>query len=176
MRLTAQKECVTIGAPHASLDGMLELPDKPVGIVAFAHGSGSSRLSPRNNFVAEVLRHASFGTLLLDLLTRHEDEQYKTRFDIALLTERLDAAIASYNRSVHQPCSLSAVSMSPSSTSTAQRSRPCAAKSSSTSSRVRPTCSKNPVRLRRPQRSLRRGSGATWPGKHVFLANDHGHR
>lgn len=94
MSQATQKERVTIEAHHASLDGMLELPDQPSGIVVFAHGSGSSRLSPRNNYVAEVLRQASLGTLLLDLLTPHEDEQYKTRFDIALLTERLNAAIA----------------------------------------------------------------------------------
>lgn len=94
MRQTAQQELVTIKASHASLDGMLELPDNPIGVVLFAHGSGSSRLSPRNNYVAEELRRASLGTLLLDLLTQHEDQIYKTRFDIALLTERLVAAIA----------------------------------------------------------------------------------
>lgn len=94
MTQTAHKERVTIDADHARLDGVLEWPDKPVGIVVFAHGSGSGRLSPRNNYVAEVLRQAALGTLLLDLLTPHEDEQYERRFDIALLTERLDAAIA----------------------------------------------------------------------------------
>ena len=75
-----------------SLEGMLELPDKATGIVLFAHGSGSSRLSPRNNTVARVLREAGQGTLLIDLLTQLEDTDYATRFDIPLLTRRLLAA------------------------------------------------------------------------------------
>ena len=58
-------------------------------VVLFAHGSGSSRFSPRNNFVAQVLHAAGHGTLLLDLLTRAEDARYENRFDIALLTRRL---------------------------------------------------------------------------------------
>ncbi|HWW70517.1 MAG TPA: alpha/beta family hydrolase [Duganella sp.] len=94
MRQTERKEQVAIQANRASLDGTLELPDEPIGIVLFAHGSGSSRLSPRNNYVAEELRRASMGTLLLDLLTPHEDQIYTMRFDIALLTARLRAAIA----------------------------------------------------------------------------------
>ena len=56
----------------------------------FAHGSGSSRLSPRNRYVAEVLQDSGFGTLLFDLLTENEDENYETRFDIDLLTKRLE--------------------------------------------------------------------------------------
>jgi pimeloyl-ACP methyl ester carboxylesterase len=75
-----------------SLEGMLELPDNATGIVLFAHGSGSSRLSPRNNTVARVLREAGQGTLLIDLLTEDEDADYATRFDIPLLTRRLLAA------------------------------------------------------------------------------------
>ncbi|GAO35503.1 DeoR family transcriptional regulator [Sulfuricella sp. T08] len=75
-----------------SLEGMLELPDNAIGVVLFAHGSGSSRLSPRNNYVARVLRDAGLGTLLIDLLTQHEDTDYATRFDIPLLTQRLLAA------------------------------------------------------------------------------------
>ncbi|MBU1690451.1 MAG: dienelactone hydrolase family protein [Gammaproteobacteria bacterium] len=75
-----------------SLEGMLELPDNAIGVVLFAHGSGSSRLSPRNNHVARVLRDAGLGTLLIDLLTQHEDTDYTTRFDIPLLTQRLLAA------------------------------------------------------------------------------------
>ena len=71
------------------LEGMLELPENAQGIVLFAHGSGSSRLSPRNNYVARELRAAGHGTLLLDLLTREEDQTYETRFDIDLLTRRL---------------------------------------------------------------------------------------
>jgi dienelactone hydrolase len=57
--------------------------------VLFAHGSGSSRFSPRNNFVARVLRQANIGTLLMDLLTEAEEAVYETRFDIDLLTSRL---------------------------------------------------------------------------------------
>lgn len=71
------------------LDGALNVPAAAKGIVLFAHGSGSSRHSPRNNFVAGVLRSGNLATLLLDLLTRDEDIDYEARFDIALLVERL---------------------------------------------------------------------------------------
>lgn len=82
-----------IPAGPVTLDGMLEIPEHAVGLVLFAHGSGSSRLSPRNNYVAGVLRQAGVGTLLMDLLTQAEDRDYDRRFDIALLTQRLlDAA------------------------------------------------------------------------------------
>lgn len=83
---------VNIPADTVSLEGMLDLPENAPGIVLFAHGSGSSRLSPRNNYVAGVLREAGLGTLLIDLLTRSEDMDYSTRFDIPLLTQRLLAA------------------------------------------------------------------------------------
>ncbi len=76
----------------ALIEGMLELPEAPRGIVLFAHGSGSSRHSPRNGYVAGVLREAGIGTLLMDLLTVEEDRDYKTRFDIPLLTRRLTVA------------------------------------------------------------------------------------
>lgn len=72
-----------------SLTGDLILPEKPLGIVLFAHGSGSSRHSPRNRYVAEVLQQRQIATLLFDLLTVQEDQVYETRFDINLLTERL---------------------------------------------------------------------------------------
>lgn len=86
-------ELVVVPSGAVHLEGMLELPEKTRGIVLFAHGSGSSRLSPRNNFVARELRAAGLGTLLIDLLTREEDQTYETRFDIGLLTDRLaDAA------------------------------------------------------------------------------------
>ncbi|HMJ49001.1 MAG TPA: dienelactone hydrolase family protein [Burkholderiales bacterium] len=86
-------ELITVSSGKVYLEGMLELPENPQGIVLFAHGSGSSRLSPRNNFVARELRAARLGTLLIDLLTREEDQTYETRFDISLLTDRLaDAA------------------------------------------------------------------------------------
>lgn len=71
------------------LEGMLVLPKNTHGIVVFAHGSGSSRFSPRNNYVAGQLQKAGIGTLLIDLLTPQEDEVYETRFDINLLTDRL---------------------------------------------------------------------------------------
>ena len=73
----------------ATVEGMLEIPDNAVGLALFAHGSGSSRHSPRNNYVAGVLRAAGVGTLLMDLLTPEEDRDYARRFDIALLTQRL---------------------------------------------------------------------------------------
>ena len=76
------------------LDGELALPPSAKGVVLFAHGSGSSRFSPRNTYVAEVLQQHGIGTLLFDLLTREEDQDYATRFDIALLTRRLLAATA----------------------------------------------------------------------------------
>lgn len=84
---------VHIPAGAATVEGMLEIPEPAVGLVLFAHGSGSSRHSPRNNYVARVLRDAGVGTLLMDLLTPDEDRDYSRRFDIGLLTRRLlDAA------------------------------------------------------------------------------------
>jgi dienelactone hydrolase len=72
---------------------MLELPPHPCGLVLFAHGSGSGRLSPRNSYVAGELRRARLGTLLLDLLSRDEERDESRRFDIELLGARLgDAA------------------------------------------------------------------------------------
>ena len=70
------------------------LPPAASGVVLFAHGSGSSRFSPRNTFVANVLQQQGIGTLLFDLLTRAEDQDYTMRFDIDLLTRRLLAATA----------------------------------------------------------------------------------
>ncbi len=75
------------------LEGMLKIPQSAQGIVLFAHGSGSSRLSPRNNFVADVLNKAGLATLLIDLLSKQEDENYQTRFDIDLLTDRLTVVV-----------------------------------------------------------------------------------
>jgi dienelactone hydrolase len=83
---------VAIASGTVVLDGALCVPADARGVVVFAHGSGSSRHSPRNLQVAEALHQAGFGTLLFDLLTRDEDRTYATRFDIALLTERLLAA------------------------------------------------------------------------------------
>ena len=93
MSSSVYKEFVGIRAGPVKIEGMLELPSDPLGVVLFAHGSGSGRLSPRNNQVASVLRDRRMGTLLVDLLTPEEDRDYETRFDIALLAERLETAM-----------------------------------------------------------------------------------
>jgi putative phosphoribosyl transferase len=92
VRPTAAPPLVTVASGHVALEGALELPAGCTGVVLFAHGSGSSRHSPRNNFVAQRLRAARLGTLLIDLLTPEEDADYERRFDIALLTNRLSDA------------------------------------------------------------------------------------
>ena len=79
------------GAPQP-LAGILDVPTRPRGLVAFAHGSGSSRLSPRNRHVAQVLGDAGLGTLLLDLLTEGEEGDRSLVFDIDFLARRLVAA------------------------------------------------------------------------------------
>jgi dienelactone hydrolase len=73
-------------------EGALIVPPGAKGLVLFAHGSGSGRLSPRNNYVASVLRDSGVATLLFDLLTENEDRIYENRFDIDLLTQRLQLA------------------------------------------------------------------------------------
>jgi putative phosphoribosyl transferase len=83
------EKIVQIPVDSVLLEGALALPEYAQGLVVFAHGSGSSRFSPRNNFVARILRQAGIGTLLIDLLTEEEDAVYETRFDIDLLTDRL---------------------------------------------------------------------------------------
>lgn len=80
---------VRIKLDAVTLEGVLGLPEGAKGVVLFAHGSGSSRLSPRNTYVATVLQQAGIGTLLFDLLTREEDRDYERRFDIDLLAKRL---------------------------------------------------------------------------------------
>jgi predicted phosphoribosyltransferase/dienelactone hydrolase len=85
---------VRVPAGRVTLAGDLECPPGARGVVVFSHGSGSGRRSPRNRLVARALRDAGFATLLLDLLTPQEDEDYARRFDIDLLTERLAAAVA----------------------------------------------------------------------------------
>ena len=85
---------VGIPAGGVRLEGVLEVPAAaPRGVVAFSHGSGSGRKSPRNRFVAGKLHQAGLGTLLLDLLTVDEDREGEMRFDIALLTARLADAV-----------------------------------------------------------------------------------
>jgi len=88
---------VLIQTDHVTLEGTLGVPTDANGMVLFAHGSGSSRFSPRNRFVARVLREAGLGTLLLDLLSHSEevvDEVTRQhRFDISMLADRLVVAI-----------------------------------------------------------------------------------
>jgi len=90
------EKTVSIPAGELSLEGDLVVPAGAFGLVLFAHGSGSSRHSRRNRFVAETLRESGVGTLLFDLLTREEEEEDRLgghlRFDIDLLARRLVAA------------------------------------------------------------------------------------
>jgi dienelactone hydrolase len=106
----ARDQCARVRLPHFAmtpietrfdagpvmLNGSLTLPTRASGVVLFAHGSGSSRFSPRNNFVARVLNDAGLGTLLFDLLTEEEEaidlRTGRLRFDITLLSQRLVAA------------------------------------------------------------------------------------
>jgi len=79
--------------PHG-LEGLLGVPRAAGGVILFAHGSGSSRFSPRNTYVARALQDAGFATLLFDLLRADEQDDRANVFDIALLSERLEQAIA----------------------------------------------------------------------------------
>jgi pimeloyl-ACP methyl ester carboxylesterase len=72
-----------------TLEGNLVVPKNAIGLVIFSHGSGSSRLSPRNNYVANVMQEKRMATLLFDLLTAAEDTLYQNRFNIDLITMRL---------------------------------------------------------------------------------------
>ncbi|MBI4787181.1 MAG: dienelactone hydrolase family protein [Chloroflexi bacterium] len=87
---------VSISAAGVTLAGNLAIPEGARGIVVFAHGSGSSRHSPRNQYVAQALDDANIATLLMDLLTEPEDAEdaltARLRFDIALLAERVGGA------------------------------------------------------------------------------------
>ena len=80
---------VRIALEDVVLHGNLHVPEHCLGMVLFSHGSGSSRWSPRNNYVAEKLHENGIGTLLFDLLTEREDSDYHMRFNINLLTIRL---------------------------------------------------------------------------------------
>jgi putative phosphoribosyl transferase len=90
--MAPREALVHIPAGRVQLEGQLVIPAGATGIVAFAHGSGSSSHSPRNQFVAGVLHGRGIATFLFDLLTREEDVEYAVRFDIALLTRRLTTA------------------------------------------------------------------------------------
>jgi putative phosphoribosyl transferase len=83
---------VTIPVNGIEIEGILLVPELAHGVVLFAHGSGSSRLSPRNSFVAQRLQQSGCATLLIDLLTKQEDNLAQNRFDIDLLTWRLERA------------------------------------------------------------------------------------
>jgi putative phosphoribosyl transferase len=82
-------EDVRVVAGRAELAGHLTIPGDPIGMVVFAHGSGSSRHSPRNRYVASVLNRAGLGTLLFDLITPKEEIDRARVFDIGLLAHRL---------------------------------------------------------------------------------------
>jgi dienelactone hydrolase len=86
--VTCKRE-IKINLNDIELGANLAEPDDARALVIFAHGSGSSRLSPRNNFVADILNKHNLSTLLTDLLTAFEDQIYSNRFDIALLSHRL---------------------------------------------------------------------------------------
>src|ERR687889_1003326 len=88
-----EERLVRVAAGPVTLEGNLSLPERARGIVLFAHGSGSSRHSPRNRYVAQVLNEAKLATLLVDLLTTDEEavdlRTAHLRFDIGLLAGRL---------------------------------------------------------------------------------------
>ena len=87
------EKTILINDGEKTIEGSLIIPSGAGGIVVFAHGSGSSRHSVRNNYVAAVIRKNNLATFLLDLLTPEEDADYSKRFDIDLLAHRLFIAI-----------------------------------------------------------------------------------
>jgi putative phosphoribosyl transferase len=95
--MAAEQRAVQVSIEGAALDGDLTVPDVVRGVVLFAHGSGSSRHSSRNRYVAQGLQEAGFATLLMDLLTPQEEQAdlrtRELRFDIPLLSQRLVAAV-----------------------------------------------------------------------------------
>ena len=90
---SGQEQTVRVTTGRVTLEGNLDVPTQRRGVVLFAHGSGSSRHSSRNRFVAQALREAGLATLLLDLLTAEEESvdvhTGHLRFDISLLADRL---------------------------------------------------------------------------------------
>lgn len=83
-------ESLMIKVGDVFLEGELTMPENPSGLIIFSHGSGSSRFSPRNRLVSQFLNKNGFGTFLFDLLTQAEDQDYEQRFDIELLSRRLE--------------------------------------------------------------------------------------
>jgi putative phosphoribosyl transferase len=90
--MDATAASLTVDIPPKGLPGLLRVPPQARGVVVFAHGSGSGRLSPRNQHVAAALQAAGFATLLLDLLTPDEDRDRANVFDIPLLADRVGQA------------------------------------------------------------------------------------
>ena len=93
MEMRAPQE-VMVRSGHVRMSGQLGVPSSPLGVAVFAHGSGSGRFSPRNNFVASRLQQGRVATLLLDLLTSDEAEDRRKVFDIDLLADRMLSAKA----------------------------------------------------------------------------------
>jgi dienelactone hydrolase len=97
MKTSTDERLVRVTAGSVELEGSLCMPETAAGIVLFAHGSGSSRHSPRNRYVAQALREGGLATLLMDLLTvaeeREDSQTARLRFDITLLAGRLISAI-----------------------------------------------------------------------------------
>ncbi|WP_242118608.1 dienelactone hydrolase family protein [Aestuariivivens sediminicola] len=89
MKTLSTYERIGIPVDDVLLRGRLRMAENPKGVVIFSHGSGSGRLSSRNNYVAEYLQMNGFASLLFDLLTENEDRHYENRFDIPLLSHRL---------------------------------------------------------------------------------------
>ena len=96
LRKIEQEHAVRIPVDRVTIEGILSIPPATRGVVLFAHGSGSSRFSPRNQYVAKALNKAGLATLLIDLLTKEEEEidmqTGEFRFDIDLLSQRLIGA------------------------------------------------------------------------------------
>lgn len=89
MEITTFRDHINIPLQTGSIEGDLVIPSGSATLVLFSHGSGSSRFSSRNNYVASLLHQRGISTFLLDLLTPEEDKVYANRFNILLLTERL---------------------------------------------------------------------------------------
>src|SRR5688500_15630690 len=93
-----QAQTLRVPVDGTVLNAEIAIPVEAHGMVVFAHGSGSSRHSPRNQFVARVLQQSDFGTLLMDLLTEKEEaldlQTRELRFDISLLAKRLSETVA----------------------------------------------------------------------------------
>ncbi len=89
IKIHENEKLVEIAAGTTTLEGILGLPDGARGVVLFVHGAGSGRLSPRNNYVARILRDNGFGTLLLDLVTVEESEDRSKPVDVDFIADRV---------------------------------------------------------------------------------------